>query len=134
MRLTLQGRTDLALRSLRWLEGRTDTVRAAEMAAALHSTPTYLPQVLRPLVRAGWLDSEPGPTGGYRLAGDLSTRSILELIEVVEGPIATEECVLRGGPCPGHERCALHEPWQEAREALVARLASLPISERLQDE
>ena len=128
MRLQLEQRTDLALRALRLLAGRTENMRAREMAPLLDSTPQYLPQVLAPFVSAGWLTSEPGPRGGYRLATDLHSRSMLELIELSEGPITTETCVLKGGPCGHTEYCAVHIPWQEARSALVERLNLIPVS------
>ena len=98
------------------------------MAPVLGSTPQYLPQVLAPFVAAGWLISEPGPIGGYRLATDLTRKSMLELIELSEGPIPTEKCALKGGPCGQAEYCAVHVPWQEARSALVEQLKRIPVS------
>lgn len=129
MRLQLERRTDLALRALRLLSDRDQNMRAREMAPLLGSTAQYLPQVLAPFVSAGWLTSEPGPRGGYRLVTDLDQRSMLDLIELSEGEIASEICVLRGGPCGDMEYCAVHLPWQEARSALVKRLDRIPISE-----
>lgn len=104
-------------------------MRAREMAPILGSTAQYLPQVLAPLVAAGWLTSEPGPRGGYQLVTDLDQRSMLELIELSEGAIATGTCVLRGGPCGHMEYCTLHLPWQEARSALMERLDRIPVSD-----
>lgn len=129
MRLRLEQRTDLALRALRLLEGKDQNMRARQMAPLLDSTAQYLPQILAPFVSAGWLDSEPGPRGGYRLVTDLDARSMLELIELSEGEIASETCVLKGGPCGHMEYCAVHLPWQEARAALVERLDQIPVSE-----
>lgn len=134
MRLQLEQRTDLALRALRLLNGREQNMRAREMAPLLGTTPQYLPQVLAPYVAAGWLNSEPGPKGGYRLATDLSRRTMLELIEASEGPIANGVCVLKGGPCGQAENCAIHDPWQEARTALVERLDQISVVETTKKE
>ena len=80
MRLRIERRTELALRALGLLEERGDTMRAADMAPELGTTSQYLPQVLRPMVQAGWIDSEPGPTGGYRVAaGSRAARSSTSL-------------------------------------------------------
>lgn len=130
MRLEVQRKSDLALRALRALEAAGATLNAQELAERLGSTPQFLPQVMRPLVRAGWVDSESGPHGGYRLAEPLGGRSMLELIELVEGPVDDGRCVLRGGPCDGTEECALHAAWIEARKALIDRLAELSVSMR----
>lgn len=128
MRLEITRRSDLALRAIRLLEGVEGPVRAVDLADALASTPQYIPQVMTPLVRAGWVASEPGPRGGYRLAGSLGDRSVLELIELVEGETDTGACVLREGPCGGEEYCSLHEAWTVARTALLDRLAEVPVS------
>lgn len=104
------------------------------MAPVLGTTPQYLPQVLAPYVAAGWLESEPGPKGGYRLATDLARKSMLELIEASEGLIADGVCVLKGGPCGRAEYCAIHVPWQEARSALVERLGQIPVVETTKKE
>ena len=128
MRLSLEQRTDIALRAVRHLHAHGARVRGRELAPALGTTTNYLPQVLRPLVRADWVDSTPGPTGGYRLAIDPDRVSLLDLIELMEGPVSSAPCVLRGGPCGRQdETCALHDPWQGAREALMAELAATPV-------
>lgn len=127
MKLSLEQRTDIALRAVRELHAHDARVRGRELAPTLRTTTQYLPQVLRPLVRAGWIDSTPGPTGGYQLVVDPSEVSLLGLIEVMEGPTTPAPCVLRGGPCGGEDHCAMHEPWQDAREALLAELATTPV-------
>lgn len=129
MKLSLEQRTDLALRAVRQLHVRGRRVRGRELAPALGTTTHYLPHVLRPLVRASWVESTPGPTGGYQLVVDPGDVSLLDLIELMEGPITPAPCVLRGGPCGKQDdTCALHDPWQGAREALLAELAATPVA------
>ena len=121
-------RTDLALRALRLLETVQERKTSAELAESLKSTPQFLPQVMKPLVRDGWVSSEPGPRGGYRLATPLSGRTMLELIELIEGRTDDGQCVLVGGPCDGATRCAIHEAWSTARAALTDELGSIPVT------
>lgn len=130
MRLEITRRSDLAIRLLRTLEAAQGPLRAMELAEEVGSTPQFVPQVLNPLVRAGWVDSEPGPRGGYRLARPLGSTSVLQLIELIEGTTANGTCVLRGGPCPGSDHCALHDAWAAARRALLDKLDEVPISTR----
>lgn len=127
MKLSLDQRTDLALRAVRTLHATGSRMRSRELAPELGTTTQYLPQVLRPLVRARWIDSEPGPTGGYRLALDPGEVSLLSLIELMEGPTTPAPCVLRRGPCGPQDHCALHDPWQNARDALLAELATTSV-------
>lgn len=127
MKLSLEQRTDIALRAVRSLHAHGDRVPGRELAPELGTTTQYLPHVLRPLVHAGWVDSAPGPTGGYRLVADPAEVSLLDLVEQMEGPTTPAPCVLRGGPCGSADHCALHDPWQVAREALLASLDATPV-------
>ena len=128
MRLELNQRTDLALRLLQVLDEAGGRLKAQDLADRAGSTAGFVPQVLAPLVAKGWIDSQPGPTGGYRIVSALGAISLLELIEASEGPTDAGQCVLVPRPCQAGGRCALHDPWTRAREALVAELSLTPLS------
>jgi len=130
MRLSVERKTGLALRALRLLDDHGGTMRARELAPALDTTVTYLPQVLGELVKASWVESSPGPTGGYQLVGRLEEHSLLDLIELLEGPTVSPVCVLEGVPCNSEQPCSMHVSWLEARTQLMDRLGEIPISNR----
>ncbi len=127
MRLEITKKSDLAVRALIALD-REGRMKGRRLAESVGTTAAFIAQVMNPLVRAGWVQSDPGPRGGYALAVSLAQISMLDLIEEIEGPTDDGECVLRGGPCPGEQWCALHEAWQPARQALLDRLGTTPIS------
>lgn len=129
MKLRIMLQPDPTLRALRLLETDGRKMQASALALKLDSTASYLPQVLGTLVRVDWLASEPGPGGGYRLAERLNDRSLLELIELIEGPADDGSCVLRKGECSPDAQCAPHAAWQESRDALLARLSTVSISQ-----
>ena len=122
-------RTDLALRALRTLESGPGHLRARELALDVGTSAEFLTQVMQPLTQIGWVTSLSGPTGGYSLAVSLQDKSMLELIELMEGETNTGRCVLRSGECTARQTCALHEPWTAARKALTASLDRIPISD-----
>ena len=128
MRLTLMKRTDIALRALLLLESTPGLRQASELAEGTESTTQFIPQVINPMVRAGWIASEPGPRGGYRLTTDLTQRTLLELIELIEGPVDDGRCVLESTTCTEADPCALHHAWTWARAGLVERLGRTVIS------
>lgn len=129
MKLEISQRTELALSAIRELRRHDTALKGADLAALLDTTSTYLPHVLRPLVRRGWVESDRGPTGGYRLSENPSRITLFELIEVIEGPMEEGRCVLRGKPCPTLDLCALHEPWLRARRALFAELRQTTLAD-----
>jgi DNA-binding IscR family transcriptional regulator len=48
---------------------------------------------------------------------------MLEVVEAAEGPLVNARCTLRGGPCRWEGRCAVHDTWMKAGEALRRSLA-----------
>ena len=64
MRLKLNKSTDLALRAMRVLCAYGDRLAGTALARTLETSDYYLPQIMAPLVRRGWVTSTPGPNGG----------------------------------------------------------------------
>jgi Rrf2 family protein len=129
MQFTLQRKTELALRALRTLARTSTTMPGNELAGAITTSTTYLPQVMSPLVTAGWVRSGRGPNGGYTLQFPADDISMLALIEASEGSLPDDKCVLRNGPCGDEEPCALHHSWRRAQDALLRELARISVLE-----
>lgn len=129
MRLEVTRKSDLAVRALRALGDRGARVKGPDLAAIVGSTAGFVSQVLTPLVRAGWVRSEPGPAGGYSLSVDPAEISVLAVIEAVEGPTDTGRCVLADRPCDERGPCALHTPWMRARSRLLRELDATPVAD-----
>jgi len=99
MRLEMTKKSDLALKAMRCIgDAEGETIAGKSLAEKLGITTHYLPQVISPLVKAGWVSSTPGPRGGYRLLASLEKVSVLEVIDVIEGSINDQGCVQRGIP------------------------------------
>jgi Rrf2 family protein len=127
MKFAIQKKTGLAVESLHALFAAGRSVQSPELASAIDTTTSFLPQIMAPLVQKGWVVSKRGPNGGYQLVADPESISVLDLIEAVEGETDTSTCVLKGGPCGGLEHCSFHKPWKAARTALLDELASVPV-------
>ena len=96
--------------------------KARQVAAAMDIPERYLPQILALLVRQDLLVATAGPDGGYALARPPGEITLLEVMEVAEGPISADHCLLRGGPCSWEHVCPAHETWDAAQRALATRL------------
>ena len=123
MRLELRSSTEMTLRALGAL-ATSGRLTAADLAEPAGTTPANAAHLVAPLVRAGWVRSSPGPTGGHELVVDLAQISLLELIEAVEGPTDNGHCVMAHRSCPAPEPCAMHNVWTRARDALLLELAA----------
>lgn len=131
MELSLGKRADYTVRAVLDLARHHDRGRrkTAEIADEMQVPVTYLPQLLAELVRAGIVRSMAGRHGGYELARPPDEISLLEVIEVADGPLISTECVLRGGPCRWQGGCAIHEPWARAQEAFRLSLGATTFAE-----
>lgn len=130
MDLALGRRADYSLRAVFHLARHADGgLRSARAIAEAMDVPvSYLPQLLAVLADAGIVESVTGRAGGYRLARRADRLSLLEVIDAVE-PERTPTCVLRGGPCAWEGRCAFHEPWAAAKQAMLDKLATTTFAE-----
>lgn len=116
------------MRSLQALGASPIRLKGPELADAVGSTSGFVSQVLTPLIRAGWIRSEPGPAGGYSLLADLDDISVLQVIETIEGPTDSGRCVLADRPCNEGGPCALHAPWMRARSQLLDQLDAVSVA------
>ncbi|MBM4434237.1 MAG: Rrf2 family transcriptional regulator [Chloroflexi bacterium] len=129
VRLEITRKTELALRAVRALAYDDRTQKGDTLAVAIGTSPSFLAQALGALVRVGWLRSDPGPRGGYRLAPEARHLSVLDVIEAIEDPTVSGRCVLAADRCAevaNSYPCALHDAWSKARESLLEQLRLAP--------
>jgi FeS assembly SUF system regulator len=101
----------LVMTSLAQSPDRTCTTPGIAAAAGLE-LPT-VSKILKRLVRAGLLQSQRGPKGGYRLARQPDAISIAEIIDAIGGyPMGLTECSSISGLCPREASCAVRTNWQ----------------------
>ena len=103
--------------------------KAADLAARLETTVGFVPQVVGPLVKAGWVRSDPGPTGGYSLLASPEEVTLLDVVEAIDGPTDTGRCIVADMACGRGEVCALHSAWSRARDELMASMSAVSIAD-----
>jgi Rrf2 family iron-sulfur cluster assembly transcriptional regulator len=133
MRLEITRKSDIATRALLALSSDGSRSRAPDLAQVLGTTPGFLSHAMLALVQRGWVQSVPGPLGGYFATFDPDQVSVLDVIEAVEGPTDTGWCVLESRTCGEAGQCALHVSWASARADLLNSLSLTPLS-RLRSE
>ncbi|MGD8276613.1 MAG: Rrf2 family transcriptional regulator [Gemmatimonadota bacterium] len=86
--------------------------RATQLADELGIPGNYLSKILNALTRAHILESERGPTGGFRLARSAAEISILDTVSVFEDTGSVRQCLLGRGRCQDDDSCPLHAQWK----------------------
>jgi Rrf2 family protein len=107
----------------RGLQGVTS---CSELAEYGHMPERFLLQILRCLVTHNILTSSRGVHGGYALARPLSSISILELMEAVEGPMW--RAPLKFPFLSGQTESALITALEDAGSAFRAGLSAMKLS------
>lgn len=122
MRLTMF--TDFGLRALMRLAGEpqrsftTDEI-AKEFAISRH----HLTKVVRDLANAGYVTTQRGAGGGFRLARPAGRITLGEIVRALESREALAECFRTdGGDCVLTPRCRLKARLAAAREAFLREL------------
>lgn len=122
MRLTMF--TDFGLRALMRLAGdpkrsfTTDEI-AKEFAISRH----HLSKVVRDLANAGYVITQRGAGGGFRLARPAGRITLGEIVRALESREALAECFRPdGGDCVLTPRCRLKGRLAAAREAFLREL------------
>lgn len=130
MRLELTKRGDYAVRAMLALARGSGNglLSARRIADAMVIPVRFLPQVLADLQRADLVEAAPGRAGGYRLARDARSITLLDVIEAVEGDVRRESCALRGGPCGLIDTCEVHDVLFAGQEALRDTFAACTLA------
>jgi Rrf2 family protein len=93
-----------------------------------------LSKILQKLARGGFLRSEHGANGGYRLARDPRQVSALEVIRAIDGPIILMSCFTGQKKCGQSGTCTVREPLRRVHQGILNLLENITISDMAQDE
>jgi len=123
----LQAVTFLALKQ----NGEMTSIK--DLTAKLDIPYHFLGKILQDLTYKGLLESQKGPTGGFRLGMPAREITLFRIVEAIDGADFTKNCVLGFPECSEEHPCAAHGKWKGIREEIYAMLVSKNIAEMAQD-
>ena len=103
----------VALLSLMGDEGKQDLWSASELAQRSNLPLPTASKVLKLMSKSGLIKAQRGVTGGYKLARPITSISVAEVVEAMDGPIAVTDCA-EGSlhkDCQIRNTCALRDGW-----------------------
>ena len=135
--LRLTKKADYSLIALRHFalkeRGTGGAVSAKEVADSCGIPLPLLSKLLQKLGKTGFLTSEHGTNGGYRLARDPRLISALEVIRAIDGPIVLANCFTEHAYCGHSDRCTVRRPLKRIHEGILRLLDSVSIEDMLRD-
>ena len=132
--LKLTKKADYGLIALKHLVVHGPESSSAKEIAEMYGIPlSLLSKILQKLVKNGFLRSEHGTNGGYRLAREARDITALEVIRSIDGPIFLTACFTEHGYCCHTDKCIVRDPLQKVHEGILRLLASISIADMSQD-
>lgn len=108
-------------------------IQISEIAARQDISVKYLEQLIRPLKKAGLVNSVRGPKGGHFLSVDPKKITLGQITRLYEGSSDLVECISKTGKCPKADECVVRKAWQRAAQALFDQLDAITIANLMAD-
>ncbi len=135
--LRLTKKADYSLIALKHFAARQkDSFEAASAKEVAESSGIPLPvlsKLLQKLGKSGFLVSEYGTNGGYRLARKPNEISVLEVIRAIDGPIVLANCFTEDVSCGHSGRCTVRRPLRRIHEGILRLLQNVSIEDMLEE-
>ena len=120
-------KTDYAMRALIYLAEKRGTVPVSELVKSLGMPGPFLRSILQELEKRVVVKSFRGKGGGFELALPPEKIFLTELIEIFQGPIKLNDCMVKDQVCPDVNNCPLRNKIDDIQEYVVSELESITI-------
>ncbi len=101
-----------------------------EIATNQEISEKYISRLIIRLRKAGFVKSVRGANGGYTLTRRPEEISILEVFEVMEGPVAIVDCTSSSGrPCHRKPLCPVNRMWSDINRKIRTAFAAYTLKD-----
>jgi FeS assembly SUF system regulator len=100
---------------------------AKQISDVSHLPLPTVSKLLKQLCESGFVESERGVQGGYRLKCAPETISAADVIRAIDGDIALTECAMAESRCSLLEHCELKSNWQYINNQVNELLSTISI-------
>ncbi|PTV94847.1 BadM/Rrf2 family transcriptional regulator [Rhodobacter aestuarii] len=133
MRLTT--RTNLAMRTLMFCAVNSDRiVRKHEIAEACNASENHLAQVVNTLAQRGFVETQRGRSGGLRLAREMDSIGVGEVLRTFEASLPFVECFdADTNSCPLANACRFRDALEAGVEAFYSAMDRHTLGDMVRD-
>jgi Rrf2 family protein len=95
----------------------------------------YLEQLFSSLRKSDLIKSVRGAQGGYMLSRDPKDITVLQIMEVLEGPVEISDCIDENNEksCGNMDCCATRLLWSRIKESIDSVMESTTLEDMLED-
>ena len=123
MRISLEA--DYAVRIVQCLANEQCRLGAKAISAKTGVTERFTIKILHKLVNADIVKSFKGVGGGYELSREPQNITLLQVLEVIEGPLVISRCSDDGHDCCEDCLCYFHHIFDEAAVEIAKRFSAV---------
>ena len=125
--------TDYALRAIVNLAKNYDKEAVSTRTIAQQENISYqlACKLMQKLHGKKLVESCMGPKGGFRLSREPSKINLLEVIEVIQGPLSFNRCLLAKNACERQSKCPINDKLIELQEHVDTFLSQISMDELL---
>ena len=100
-----------------------------DIAESQNLSEKYISRLIIELRKAGMVKSIRGAKGGYKLARIPKYLTLLDIVEVMEGPISIVDCVESSPSCLRQDLCAARGIWMRLNNEIRESLAKISLQD-----
>ena len=125
--------TDYALRAMVNLAGHygNEPVSARTISDEEEISYQLACKLMQKLHNAKLLESCMGPKGGFQLSREPAKINLLEIIELIQGPLRFNRCLLAIDACPRQKNCPVSEKLADLQKYMGNYLNDITLDELL---
>jgi len=133
--LRINRQTDYAIRVVLALSKKPMGARipTSEIKSEMLIPPAFLQRIVATLAGNDFITTHPGRDGGIMLARQPEEITLLQVVEVFEGPITLSDCVADVHTCPFGPTCPVNRRWGRLRDLIRAELTSVTFADLVND-
>ena len=104
---SLSEAASIALHGIILIAKEKGGLNVIKIAERTDTSKHHVAKVMQRLVKAGYLTSQRGPSGGFLMKKDPASITFLNIYEIIEGPIEVSECPMEKQICP-FDKCIMN--------------------------
>ncbi len=98
--ISLTEASSIALHGIILLAQENRPMNVIEIAEKTGSSKHHVSKVFQRLAKDGFVSSQRGPTGGFKLIADIHETNLLQIYESIEGKLQVLDCPVNHPICP----------------------------------
>lgn len=135
--LRLSKKVEYGLLALQYMASKADTVVSAkEIAEQFDISFEFLAKTIQRLSKSGFIQSYQGVRGGYVLAREAQSITVIDVIEAIEGKPVIVECIDSGEDCGCQvsSKCTIKSPMHKIQDMIDTLLQSVTVADISESE